>query len=444
MNRFPHLSVLLLWLLPCALSMPSIGHGRRSVGSSPHAAAIFANLQCQSKTEEDNKEEERGLSSALESEAVPLPRLSDDNKSSFWQRRSFDIVRLPPPSQKSRKSRQSPKGSRKITTATCGTRFGLRTPTSERITLWFAPRDQQRATKDLFNHDSVGMTNPVLSVGTGRDKEETSQTEVSLASSTTTADDSGFSFELEDSWIQTPAVRTSSTTSQQQPSAQIARVLQYKRKPQDDGAAWFPETYHDKRKWRLCRFRRRVGQGQACYERVREAALEWQFRHETSNLKGILPVNPFSAKSSSSSSNCFSLAGDASQKVHPIWSGPHTAGSRRLVTYTTTGFKSRWLPKLYTFNPVMVVYDLLDQRGPATTYTSTAYATLKGHLLSGEERVTVALRDSTGFVDVEVLSYSRPASSLKAKLIWPFIGRMQSRFFEDQMDYLEQVAMPKQ
>ena len=81
--------------------------------------------------------------------------------------------------------------------------------------------------------------------------------------------------------------------------------------------------------------------------------------------------------------------------------------------------------------------------GPATTYTSTAYATLKGHLLSGEERVTVALRDGTGFVDVESLSYSRPAQTMRSKFVWPMIGRMQNRFFEDQMDYLEQVAMPK-
>jgi uncharacterized protein (UPF0548 family) len=81
-------------------------------------------------------------------------------------------------------------------------------------------------------------------------------------------------------------------------------------------------------------------------------------------------------------------------------------------------------------------------RGPGTTYTSTAYATLKGHLIRGEERVTVAMRDDTGFVDVEILSYSRPAESLKAKVAWLFIGNMQQHFFEQQMDYLEQVALP--
>lgn len=57
--------------------------------------------------------------------------------------------------------------------------------------------------------------------------------------------------------------------------------------------------------------------------------------------------------------------------------------------------------------------------------------------------MTVALRDDTGFVDVEILSYSRPGGSLKAKLVWPLIGNMQEQFFQDQMDFLEQVALPK-
>lgn len=80
--------------------------------------------------------------------------------------------------------------------------------------------------------------------------------------------------------------------------------------------------------------------------------------------------------------------------------------------------------------------------GPETTYSSTAYATLKGHLLRGEERVTVAMRDDTGFVDVEILSYSRPAGSIQAKFVWPLIGSMQDTFFQNQMNFLEQIAVP--
>jgi hypothetical protein len=63
---------------------------------------------------------------------------------------------------------------------------------------------------------------------------------------------------------------------------------------------------------------------------------------------------------------------------------------------------------------------------------------MKGHLFRGEERVTVALRDGTQAVDVEIVSISKAGPSLKAKGIWPFIGKMQSTFFEQQMDFLEQ------
>lgn len=96
-------------------------------------------------------------------------------------------------------------------------------------------------------------------------------------------------------------------------------------------------------------------------------------------------------------------------------------------------------------------------RGPKTTFTSTAYATMKGHLLCGEERVTVLLRDDTNqSVDVEILSISQPGRRQKTKnkkkttssssfitkrIIWPFVvGRMQKSFFQQQLDYLEQVA----
>jgi hypothetical protein len=65
---------------------------------------------------------------------------------------------------------------------------------------------------------------------------------------------------------------------------------------------------------------------------------------------------------------------------------------------------------------------------------------MKGHLLRGEERVTVALRDGTEEVDVEIVSISKPGPSFKAKGIWPFIGKMQTAFFERQLEFLEQKA----
>lgn len=65
---------------------------------------------------------------------------------------------------------------------------------------------------------------------------------------------------------------------------------------------------------------------------------------------------------------------------------------------------------------------------------------MKGHLLRGEERVTVALRDRNQAVDVEIISISKAGESIKAKGLWPFIGKMQNKFFESQMKSLEKVA----
>jgi uncharacterized protein (UPF0548 family) len=65
---------------------------------------------------------------------------------------------------------------------------------------------------------------------------------------------------------------------------------------------------------------------------------------------------------------------------------------------------------------------------------------MKGHLLRGEERVTVALRDRSEAVDVEIISISKAGSSIKSKGIWPFIGNMQQSFFNSEMDALQEVA----
>lgn len=255
--------------------------------------------------------------------------------------------------------------------------------------------------------DSVGMTNPVLQVTPKSNNHpqsnnlnwkydaSSSSASVSLTSSSasTFAEDR---FQLEDDWI--PASTTTTNTNErmsnhEKSTKDVARVLKYKlvnfqqqmeRSRQRAEHAWFPMTNNgdndddnQKKKWRQCRYRRRVGQGQACYERVRDAALEWQFSHTQHPTKGILPVGVGTSSSSSGTSkrkkstsginhnhqqDSFSLDEDASKHVQCIWAGPHLAASRRLVTFTTCGFKSSWLPKLYTMNPVMVVYDLLDQR----------------------------------------------------------------------------------
>mmetsp|Transcript_47243 Transcript_47243/g.47686 ORF Transcript_47243/g.47686 Transcript_47243/m.47686 type:complete len:167 (-) Transcript_47243:171-671(-) len=79
-------------------------------------------------------------------------------------------------------------------------------------------------------------------------------------------------------------------------------------------------------------------------------------------------------------------------------------GGKRLVTSAKSP-----VPRLWVINPCKVVYELLDQRleqnngsssgsskSSGLTYSSTAYGTLRGHLLCGEERVSVGIRDGGG------------------------------------------------
>ena len=71
-----------------------------------------------------------------------------------------------------------------------------------------------------------------------------------------------------------------------------------------------------------------------------------------------------------------------------------------LATFTEIQF-----PKsLFVANPVHVVHERKDVKyNENCIFSSTAYATLRGHLLSGEERVTVFWRNGRE-VDVEILS----------------------------------------
>ena len=208
---------------------------------------------------------------------------------------------------------------------------------------------------------------------------------------------------------------------------------------------WWPETAcseeTDDNSWRILKLHRRVGRGLDCYHRVRDAALAWEFESDDGN-KGIRSVVRPEPRRGRGFAVLPVVNDEPSRSVQQIWSGP----GRRLVTFTSVKLLPSWVAsrinsRLYCFNPVHVVYDVVDQRAHTgtTLYSSTAYATGKGHWLRGEERVTVALRDS-GLVDVEILSFSRPAKSAMGRLVWPVIGKMQRTFFEQQMSAFERVA----
>ena len=66
-------------------------------------------------------------------------------------------------------------------------------------------------------------------------------------------------------------------------------------------------------------------------------------------------------------------------------------------------------------------------------YACAAYTTLGRHLLAGEERLSVVDRGDA--VVVDILSVSRGRGF--GRLIFPFIGPMQRRFFRAQLDVVE-------
>ena len=102
------------------------------------------------------------------------------------------------------------------------------------------------------------------------------------------------------------------------------------------------------------------------------------------------------------------------------------------------------LKLLFVINPVHMVYEVKDdsRQIPNCLFSSTAYATLTGHLLAGEERVIVVI-DAGDVVAIEILSFSQPALSIKGKCIWPLIGRMQQQFFLSELQHLDRIAKNK-
>lgn len=253
-----------------------------------------------------------------------------------------------------------------------GTLFTLRRPTVERVSQWFSGTEQALGQPLSFNHDSVGMTNPSLQIGSS------DATDCSIRKE---GGGGAVALGVEDAWWPVTPIESSGAGSS----------------------------------WRILRHRRRVGRGLACYQAVRDAALQWEFAGPEEE-RGMLRVIPGcsdqqpndnndappplslyppvprratnrrhfvqqsqddgAAQSADSLLENDVYAPSQSNQVMQIWAGP----GRRLVTYASSGLlKVRWLPKLYVVNPVSVVYDLVDQSGPKmTTFSSTAYATQKG------------------------------------------------------------------
>ena len=172
--------------------------------------------------------------------------------------------------------------------------------------------------------------------------------------------------------------------------------------------------------WRVLRFYKRVGYGKQCYNRVQDAVFNWDF----------------TSRVGKKSMGIISAATDCKRPTNKTRKG-------LLATFTEI-YIPKPLKSLFVINPVHVVYNVKNHQKSTTkgkcVSSSTAYATLSGHLLSGEERVSVIWNRSNDEVYVEILSFSRGAPSAMGRLIWPLIGGMQSSFFLSEMDHLDKVA----
>lgn len=335
------------------------------------------------------------------------------------------------------------------------------TTTTALVQCWLQPNHQQQRHQQqepnaaLFNHNCVGMTNPALSIDItpplpiGFRARGIENHNHRLYPDRNQKLVQGITTEQEYSVPQTVAATTATTPSSSNHFSQIvwtsARKAVETASPHHrywwPGTAWIP---HAKQEWRVLTFRETVGRGDACYQAVRDAALEWEFHHaptrrgrrniDRKKTSGIMAVWPAASSAWLSS-------------------GP----GRRFVTYTHV------VGPVYMINPVTVVYELIDQMGgggrgldchpggAATTYTSTAYATNRNHWIAGEERVTVIHRKDNhhqhcpsaddGIVDVEIVSFSKPnPHSILGRFVWPFIGTRQRTFFEQQMEAFRRIA----
>lgn len=146
--------------------------------------------------------------------------------------------------------------------------------------------------------------------------------------------------------------------------------------------------------WRVLKFVKRVGYGKECYKRVQKAAFNWDFEARVGRKSmGIVSVST-------------KLINTQSMDVQ--WQSHSTVPCTKPRRSLLATFTEICLPlkSVFVVNPIHVVYEMRDARKiPKCIYSSTSYATLRGHLLAGEERVSIVWRKGIdNAVDVEIVS----------------------------------------
>ncbi len=142
-----------------------------------------------------------------------------------------------------------------------------------------------------------------------------------------------------------------------------------------------------RRRYALHHHRVRLGRGEACFRRGREALRAWApFRQD--GLELCWPDTPLEV------SRCVGVLTRA-------------AG-------------------LWSFHPSRVVYVDEEVEGPVRCF-AFAYGTLPDHSLRGEERFAVEHHPGNDGVWFDVLAFSRPSLAL-ARVVDPWLRRVQARF----------------
>jgi uncharacterized protein (UPF0548 family) len=338
-------------------------------------------------------------------------------------------------------------------------------PNSERLFNWFGVKEEDpnqfircMMLRNEFNHNICGITNPLIQIKTkiSQQKQQQQQQQIvdqhnrndvvdhpsSLNSITQCDDDPKI---VKRSWWPSLQVIDDEMGVNDREGLAMSKWRLFQRKSKNNN------NFFKKDDWRVLVYRKRVGRGKECYQQVRDAALDWEFQSADGSM-GMMEVPVSSPQQRLKQPR--TIPASSRYSVQPIIDdsdlGSYSSssslyrslGSRRLVSFSSkslTGFLPPCLQRrIYAINPVMVVYDVVDQHAQQTLFTSTAYSTLKGHFIRGEERVTVALRDGSQDVEVEILSISRAGPSLFGKMLWPFLGTMQNKFFQRQLEHLSE------
>jgi uncharacterized protein (UPF0548 family) len=373
--------------------------------------------------------------------------------------------RSQPKFMKNSRSRRSVGDSSSSRTIRRGSFMTGHSPNAERLFHWFGVEEEDpnqfircMMLRNEFNHNICGITNPLIQIKTKISQQQQHQQQQILdqhnrndvvdypssSNSITQCDDDDDPKTVKRSWwpsLQVINVNERGVNDMEGLSTKW-RIFQQKSKN---------HNFFKKDDWRILVYRKRVGRGKECYQQVRDAALDWEFQSADGSM-GMMEVPVSSPQHRLKQPR--TIPASSRYSVQPIIDdddlGSYSSssslyrslGSRRLVSFSSkslTGFLPPCLQRrIYAINPVMVVYDVVDQHAQQTLFTSTAYSTLKGHFIRGEERVTVALRDGSQDVEVEILSISRAGPSLFGKMLWPFLGTMQNRFFQRQLEHLSE------